>query len=179
MPPAATEPLAIPLSRRKIFLLTVGAWAFVALGAWFWTIADAQPRFNPLFVKGAAVAAVLFFGLCGAYGCVKTFDHRPGLVIDSEGIVDNASGLAAGRVPWEEITAIRVTNMSDQRFLTIVVADPARYLARGNAFARLLNAANIHVTGSPINISAATLAVSFEELHHTLLSAFERHKSAT
>jgi hypothetical protein len=175
MPPA--EPLAIPLSRRKILLLTAGAWAFVALSAWLWTIADIQPRFNPLVVKGAAVAAVLFFGLCGAYGCRKIFDRRPGLVLDAEGIIDNASGLAAGRVPWEEITAIHVTEISNQRILTIIVADPGRYLARGSAFTRLLNRANIHLTGSPVNISANTLAVDFEELHRALLGAFERHKS--
>jgi hypothetical protein len=65
--------------------------------------------------------------------------------------------------------------MANQRFLTIAVADPAKYLARGNAFQRLFNRANIHLTGSPINIPASTLACNFEELHHALLDALESH----
>jgi hypothetical protein len=170
--------VTIPLSKTKVALLVLGAVAFVGGSVWLWMIAETQGRYNPLFVKGIALAGAAFFGLCGVYGCVKIIDGKPGLIIDAAGIVDNSSAVAAGRIPWGEITGLRVCSIAGQRFLTIDVADPKKYVARGGSFRRMMNAANARLTGSPINISASSLCVQFDELVHLLTEASNRHRGA-
>src|SRR5262245_14098871 len=178
MNPDATPEITIPQSKSKVALLLLGSAAFVGGSIWIWSVADSQTRFSPLFLKGVAGAGVCFFGLCGLYGFVKLFDGRPGLIIDAEGIVDHSSAVAAGRIPWEEVTGIRVSEIAGQRFLVIEVVDPQKYVARGGFFKRMVNAANAKMTGSPINISANSLRLKFDDLLRVLTEALERHKRA-
>jgi hypothetical protein len=69
-----------------------------------------------LVLRAVAVIGAGFAGLCACYASIKVFDRRPGLVIDKEGIVDNSSGVAVGRVPWHEITGARVARFKDSDF---------------------------------------------------------------
>ena len=174
MEPDTSAEVVVPLSKGKIVLLLVGAVAFVVGSIWIWSIAGAQTRYNPLYMKAAAIAGVSFFGLCAIYGCLKVFDTRPGLIIDDQGIVDNSSAVATGRVFWDEIVALKVSEIAGQRFITILVAEPQK--RRGNFFGRMLNATNTTMTGSPINISSNSLRMKFDELVQVLNEAFEKHK---
>ena len=171
-----TNEIVIPLSKRKLVLLLLGAAASVVVSLWLWSIAETQTRFHPLRVRAAAVVGAFFFGICAVYGCIKFFDSKPGLIVDREGIVDNSSGVSVGRVPWDEITGLKVTALSGQRFLTIEVVDPRKYIGRGNFFQRQLIASNVKMTGSPINISSNSLSLKFDDLHRILVESFERYR---
>jgi hypothetical protein len=175
----STHEVAIPLSKDKLGLLLIASIAFVVGGIWIWSIADAQTRENPLYLKSVAVACASFFGLAGIFYCIKLFDGRPGLIIDGIGIVDNSSAVAAGRILWDEIIGLRVTGIAGQRFLTIDVIEPQKYVERCGFFQRMLNAANAELLGSPISISPNALNVNFDELVRMLTEAFERHKAAS
>ena len=61
--------------------------------------------------------------LAAIYGCIKIFDSKPGLVIDAEGLIDNSSAAAAGRIPWTDIGGVNVFTMHRQRMLTIELRD--------------------------------------------------------
>jgi len=171
------EEVVIPLSRVKVILLSLAAVAFVGASFWIWSIADNQPRFHPLFMRGFALAGAVLFGLCGIYGCIKVFDGKPGLVIDREGVVDNSSAAPAGRIGWDEITALEVVEVSGQRMLAIRVVDPQKYVERGGPLRRMLNAANCRMTGSPINVSSHALSINFDDLLRVLTAALNRHKA--
>ena len=171
----STADAVIPLSKGRLTLLLLGCVAFVAGSIWIWSIADLQTRYNPLYMKCVAVASVSFFGLCGIYGCIKVFDGRPGLIIDDQGIVDNSNAVSAGRIFWDEIIGLRVSEIAGQRFLTIEVTDPQKYVERCGFILRMLNAANTKMVGSPINISSNSLKVNFDELVRMLTEAFEKH----
>ncbi len=169
--------LSIPLSKTSILALLVGALAFVALGAWMLTFSDAeilqQRRLaNPLAFRGIAITGVVFFGACGAVAVRKLLDDRPGLVIGPEGVTDHASGVAAGLVPWRDITGIESHVLQGQRFVVLRLRDPARYAGRGNALVRMLHRANTRMVGSPVSISANALKISYDELLATLDAAF-------
>jgi hypothetical protein len=127
-------------------------------------------------MKAVAIAGVSFFGLCAIYGCFKVFDTRPGLIIDDQGFVDNSSAVAAGRILWDEVVSLNVSEIAGQRFITILVVDPQKYVERGNFFGRMLNAANTKMTGSPINISSNSLRMKFDDLVQVLTEAFEKYK---
>jgi len=172
----ASVVVVIPLSKGKTFLLLLGAVAFVLASIWLWSIADVQTRYNPLYAKAVAAAGAFFFGLCAIYGGFKIFDNRPGLIIDESGIVDNSSAVAAGRIPWDDVVALNVSEIAGQRFVTVVVVEPQKYASRGSAFGRMLNAANMKMSGSPINISSNSLQMNFDALVQVLTDGFEAHK---
>lgn len=167
--------VVIASSKVKLVLLTVGALLFVAAGFWLFDIADSQRRYAAIYVKGVSVLAIGFFGLCGFYGLLKLFNSSPGLVLDREGIIDNSSAIAAGRVAWREIRDIRVMSVSGQRLLAVIVDDPERYLDRGNVLGRMFVKMNYKLYGTPIFISSHALKVKFEELEKQIQDFRARH----
>ena len=170
--------LEIPLSKTKLVLALLGSLAFVALSIWIGSIADTQTRYNPLYMKGVAIVGVAFAGLCGIYICFKVFDTRPGLIIDKEGIVDNSSAVAFGRIPWEDIVGLKVGEVAGQKFVTIEVNEPQKYIEQGSSWKRMMNAANMKMTGSPINISSNALRLKFDDLLTVLTDALETYNKA-
>lgn len=165
----AANETVIKLSKTKVLLLTLGACAFVAFGLWMFQMdsaeIEAQRRFNnPLLVHGIGGLSIVFFGLCGAFGVKKMFDSNPGLVLNSAGIFDNSSGVAAGLVPWSEITGFSVFEVQRQKMLIVGVTNPEKYVERGGSLKRILNRANFKMCGSPIAISSNSLKIGFNEL---------------
>ena len=133
---------------------------------------------NPLYIKGAGVAAIGFFGLCGIYCCIKIFDMKPGLIIDLDGIVDNSNVASMGRIRWDEILGMRVTVMHRQRMVILELVDPQSFIERAGPIVRKLHSANMSLMGSPVGISSNSLAVDFDDLVRLLTEAFERYKNA-
>ena len=156
--------MVIQSSKTKLILIVVGALLFVALGAVLIYIADEQNRYPPIYVKAVSVAAIGFFGLCAVVGLIKLFDSTAGLVLDREGIIDNSSGAAAGRVEWRDIRDIQAMTISSQKMLSIFVHDPGKFLDRGNFVRRFFARMNYKYYGTPIFISAHALKVNFVEL---------------
>jgi hypothetical protein len=94
--------------------------------------------------------------------------QSPGLVINRTGIIDNTTGISAGKIPWENISNIHVTQHRSVQFLTIEVYDPEQYLRQGNLLVRILKRLNYIFFRSPIHISANVLDLSFNEMMETV-----------
>lgn len=159
----------IGLSKVKISLLLCFAIGAVALGVWLLTLPDAsivtQRRFNePWLVHSVGGLALLFFGICSVAAGRKLFDASPGLVLSEQGLLDNASGVAAGFIPWSQITGIGHYQVQGQKMLVIGLADPKPYLERGPFWKKALLKANYRLVGSPVSIPANTLKMAFEPL---------------
>jgi hypothetical protein len=167
--------IAIASSKLKLALMTLGAVLFVAGGLVLFAIADTQSRFPPIYVKVVSVLAIAFFGLCMVYGVLKLFDGAPGLVLDREGIIDNSSALAAGRVAWHEIRDIHVVSVKGQRFIALVVRDPGKYLGKGNVLIRWFVEMNYKMYGTPILISAHSLKMRFDDLANQIEHFRRKH----
>ena len=174
----------IELSRAKLAMTIAGALLFMAAGAWFFVapddgsfMTDLRRFAAPVVFHALGVAAFL----CGAagvvYGVRKLFDRKPGLVLSSAGLVDNSSGVAAGFIPWSDITGVGIFQMHRQRMLILNVADPDKYIARGNPLQRMLNRANAGMVGSPIAISSNALRIPFDELQAVLAAYMARYAS--
>ena len=150
-------------------LLLLGASVFVALGIWMFSLDDAairsHRRFNdPLYVHGLGLVGIIFFGSCGLYAFKKLFDNKAALILNNSGIVDNASGVSAGFIPWSEILGAEIFEIQKQKMLIIKVRDPQKYIARGSSLKQKLNKANYRMVGSPISIPSNTLKIKFSEL---------------
>lgn len=168
-------PRVIPLSKTKLRFLAWASLGFVAAAAWLWFFPEQFRRWPPEVVQVVAAIAAAGFGLCAIYLGLKQRDPGPGLVIDAQGIVDNSSGIAAGRVPWSEIEGFKVHQVQSQRFLAVQVRDPGKYVARASALMRPVVALNLKLYGSPIQISAVALQIDFDELVAAVTQAHAAH----
>ena len=171
----ATDELVIELSKTKVVLMVIGSLAFVAIGVFFLlnaeSVAKDLPIDDPWFARGVGIASLLFFGLAGIFGLRKLSDRNPGLVLNSSGIIDNSSGVAAGFIPWSEIKGAEIFEVHRQKILIIKVKNPQAYIDRGSALRRAANKMNAKMSGSPIAITSNTLKINFAEL----LSTFEQY----
>ncbi|MEM9535090.1 MAG: STM3941 family protein, partial [Cyanobacteria bacterium P01_E01_bin.45] len=134
----SSNELIIPLSKTKVVFLIFGSMGFIALGAWFLTldteeILVSRKFISPELVYGIGMVSIVFFGLCGMIGVKKFLDTKPGLILNSKGVTDNSSGVSAGFIPWSEIVGINESHIHKQKFVSIMVKNPEKYLNSGNA----------------------------------------------
>ena len=171
----ATDELVIELSKSKAILMILGSFGFVAAGYWLFSMDAAAMREglidDPLFVHGVGIVGMVFFGMVGIVGIRKLFDKKPGLVLNSAGIIDNSSGLAAGFIPWSEITGAEIYEVHRQKMLIIKVRNPEEFIQRGNVLQRAMVKMGSKMSGSPIAITSNTLKINFPQL----LSTFEQY----
>lgn len=176
--------IIIPRNKFKIAFLALGAVAFVAVGIWLVQIAtsvllgDAANTFDddhPAYTLSVGLMSIVFFGPAGLILIRKLFNNAPGLVINSEGILDNSTAVAAGFIPWDEITTFLPQTHAGKKFLVVFVRDPDRYANKGGLLKRLMNKANRSLTGSPINISMGTLKIKSDELESIFRENLRRY----
>lgn len=167
--------MTIALSKTKLVLILCGALGFVALGFWLYGFAE-QMR-GPIFFEAKfwGGAAIGFFGLCALIAVVKLCDRSPGLVLDDAGLIDNSSGISAGRILWSDVKGFDVKTVKKQRFLTIEVHDPDKYVQRASAWKRPLVAANAKYFGSPVQISSNALKIDFDTLVKAITEAHGKY----
>lgn len=173
-------PTTIPLSKGKLLLSSLGAFAFVAIGFWF--VLDPPSRtgssMESVLIMVLGLVSILFFGGIALLVIRKLFDQRPGLVIDERGLMDNSGGLSAGQILWKDIEDISVLKIQRQRLILILVNNPQDYIDRqSNGWKRKLMAMNYRQYGTPVSISSNGLKISFDELlemlkHH--LATFQQ-----
>ncbi len=160
--------IEISLSKKKIFLMLIGALAFVAIGLWFVisppTISNSYWG-NPTKISIAGYASIVFFGLCALVLIKKLPDNKPGLIIDQTGLTDNSSGVSAGQILWSDIEVISVIEIQRQKLIMLQVTNPQEYIDKQtSAFKRKMMQLNYKMYGTPLSITSNGLKISFEEL---------------
>lgn len=116
------------------------------------------------FIGTVAVASVAFFGACGAYALFRIARPTPAVVINSQGIVDNASAVSVGFIRWDEIDELREYRFQNQVFLGIVPRDLDAILARQPAWKRSAIRANLRLGAAPVNIPQGVLPMTVTDL---------------
>jgi hypothetical protein len=168
----------IELSKGKIIILTLGSIGFVALGGWVLTLDRIPTRYNEYKVIGFAIAGIVFFGMCGVYGLIKTFDRKPGLVISSEGIQDNSSAISGQFISWQNVVGFKEVAVQGTRILLIRVNNCNQMLATAGAWRRFWMKLSVKQYGTPVSITASSLKCSFEELKAIMEKEFDKSTNA-
>jgi hypothetical protein len=172
--------IEIPLNKKKLYLMLFGSIIFVCIGTWLVVSPPKSnhPIFgNPIIILTSGISAIIFFGYIAFSLFKKLPDNKPGLIINSEGVIDNSSGVSAGIVLWKDITEITTSNVMNQKFLMLIVKNPEEYINRQNGIVkRKAMEMNYKSYGSPISISANTLNTNFEELYELLQIKFTENK---
>jgi hypothetical protein len=162
----AEPELVVPASVWKLVALAAGSVAFVLAGAWM----VRRPE-NPTDVLAGA-AAMLLFGACGIFVIVRIARRAPAVVINDQGILDNASALAAGFIAWDEIEDIREYRFRNQVFLGIFPKQLDAILARQPAWKRQAIRANLALGAAPINIPQVVLPMRVADLLKEIRARF-------
>lgn len=122
-----------------------------------------------IFYLGAPV-----FSLGLIYLSYRLLKPAPSVIINQEGIVDNASAFGAGLIRWEEIESMFIYRVMDNPFLGIVPVNLETVLARQPTMKRFLFKMNKGMAHAPFAISGGGLPMSVEEL----LSRIESYREA-
>ena len=172
-----TGPIEIPLSKKKLLLMLAGSVGFILIGFRF--IIDPPKISNPYFGDPTlllllGIVSILFFGICAVYIARKLPDNKAGLIIDSSGLIDNSSGVSAGRILWSDIQDISVIEIHRQKLIMLQVKNPQDYIDRQKSrFKRKMMQMNFNMYGTPLSITSNSLKIEFNELINILHDQFQ------
>jgi hypothetical protein len=165
------EDIVIFPSRKKLVLIAIGAFVLAAIGVFI--IKD--PEIYWLIRILGGYLGVPFFGACLGYALFRLTKPKPSLVINDEGVFDNASAVGAGMLKWSEIAEVKITSYMGQRFLSIVPNNLEEILQRQSILKRWLMKANRGLVDSPFNVPEIALTLKLEEI----LSLIDARRSGT
>ena len=171
-------PIEIPLSKKKLFWILLGAIAFMGAGLLF--IFNPEPFTRRLLgstilVQLLGTVCLLLFGLFGWVAMQKLGSRKMGLQIDEKGIIDNSHANSVGLIPWEDIAGFDMAEVYGTKFILVKTIDPERYIQRAkNRLSKKAMAANYKMYGTPVSLVANSLRISPEELLKLVTSEFQK-----
>lgn len=152
--------LVIPASRLRLLGYFAGGLGFAALGVFL--IADAA-RYD-LVSMVIGLVTVMFFGAIAVTAFYRLVTAAPAIVINADGIVDNASGVSVGLIPWDQIREVREYRVQNQVFLGIVPKDVNALLKKQPRWKRAAIRANLSMGAAPVNIPQGSLGMKVSDL---------------
>lgn len=173
-------PIEISFSKSKTLLLLLGALAFVALSFWIYSDITAKQIYDlkRLIMIAIALIGVIFFGTCTIFAFLKLFDIKPALILDQNGFIDNSSMTTLGqKILWKDVKSIESYSLHNQNIIKVLLKDPVKYIENTKWFhKRLILKLNLSLSGTPVNISANSLQITFKELQKLLNEQKNKHK---
>lgn len=160
---AADYRVEVPQSRPRLLGLLVVSLVFVVLcGAL--AVGSASQSDISAFAGVMGVIGVAFFGLAVVFAAVRSVRGAPALVLDADGLHDNAAWAAAGTVPWSNIVVADATSFGMQSMLVVAVRDPQAVVAGTTGLRRMMLSANARMMSTPVNIPGILLPARPSEL---------------
>jgi hypothetical protein len=125
---------------------------------------DALGQFFKSITPGIFYIGAPLFSLPLIYICYRLLKPAPSVIINQEGIFDNASAFGAGMIRWEEIKSMFTYKYMGQPFIGIIPVNIETILARQSIIKRFLFRMNKGMTQAPFAIPESVLPMSVEEL---------------
>lgn len=171
----------IPLSKRKLTILLIGALTLVLLSM---GLLVEKPELSSTIIGNVYLvltigwAGLIFFGLIAAICIQKLVDTKMGLVISDKGVNDNSSGLSLGLIRWSDIVEFKKLEKENQKFVLCVLKNPDNYIAKvSNVLKRKSLQLNQRLYGTPVPISSQALQIEFDELYLALNKGLTTYKT--
>ncbi len=130
---------------------------------------------NPLFIKIAGIASVLFFGL-GIYVSIKQLiKNKLMLIIDENGI--NVNPQKNEYIKWNDIEGFADLKINSVKIIIIQINNAEEYIEKeSNKLRKKLMKFNLENYGSPYNISVATMNTNYNQLYKILNENLIKYK---
>ncbi|HEX6189909.1 MAG TPA: STM3941 family protein [Pyrinomonadaceae bacterium] len=170
------EDIVIYTKRR--YLIAMAAGSLLLVGACVYPLVygfdisgrDSLGRFFKLITPEIFYVGAPVFSLAFIYICYRLLKPTPSVIINQEGVFENASVFGAGLIRWEEIESMFIYQVMNNAFLGIVPVDLDAILARQPPIKRFLFKMNKGMAQAPFAISEGGLPMSVEELLSRIVS---------
>jgi hypothetical protein len=160
-----------------LILLSLGGILFVIAGIYIIFVSfsdDSLFPSYPIVQIIVGIIGILFFGFATIIIFRKIFGKKPGLIIDSTGIMDNSTGFSAKHIKWENIIGIKSFNMVIIKFIIVIINNPKEYFKRYK-----IGRLDYKMTGSPINIYTSVLKCKHKVLVDILQNELKIRQNGT
>jgi hypothetical protein len=111
---------------------------------------------------------LVFFGPITLALLVRALRNHPVLILDADGFTDRSTLIAAGRVPWPDVSRIDERPFMNRVFVAVTLTDPAAFRARQPAWRRLVIHLNRRLVRGDIFIPDNVLPMPPAELVKTM-----------
>jgi hypothetical protein len=145
-------------------LLFVGASLYFIINGYNISGRDALGQFFKSLTPGIFYIGAPLFSLPLIYLCYRLLKPKPSVIINQEGIFDDASMFGAGMVRWEEIKSVFIYEIMNKKFLGIVPVNLETILARQSRFKKVFFKLGKGMAPAPFAIPAGGLPMTVEEL---------------
>lgn len=174
------EKIEIYSSKKKSFLLLICSLLFVVGGIYMFLSAENLTGFrarSPFFTKGIGIASVLFFGF-GIYVATKQLlANQLILIISSNGVNVTPKKSLIECIEWKNIKGFSELKIQSQKFVIIDVDNSDYWIEKEkNRIRKKIMKFNVNNYGSPFNLSANSMQMSYTELITTLNENFNKYK---
>ncbi|NBL65837.1 hypothetical protein GV828_11555 [Flavobacterium sp. NST-5] len=176
------QTISIPLSKGKMLISLILALGFVGLSIYFLSAKDYFLHIinSPVLISIVGIAGIIFFGFSAIIIIRKLLVPKEGLIINSQGITDNSSGVSAGFIPWDIIVEIKEVSVMNQKFVSIQLNNPEKFIAsQQNNFIKKVMTVNHEKFGSAVSISANNLKTNHVQLLDLLQSHLKQYNQIT
>jgi hypothetical protein len=156
-------PIVVYESRGKLAALLLGSLLLVVLCV----LLLARDPASMSFRSTVAVAiGIPLFGTCGLFVLSRLLWRKPAIIINNEGLTDQASAASVGLIQWSDITDAKIIVLtfrnSRQKYLGVSLRNPNDYLAKCGPLGRATLRANAGLSGYVVNIPQSALSVGLE-----------------
>lgn len=164
------QDIVIYSSRRYLMAMAAGCLLIIGASLYFiiygYNISgrDSLGRFFTAVTPEIFYLGVPLFTVPFIYACYRLLKPTPSVIINREGVFDNASALGAGMIRWEEIGTIFIYKIMDNPFLGIVPVDTETILARQSSIKRFFFRMGKAMSPAPFSIPQGGLPMTVEEL---------------
>ena len=148
-------------TRSKTLANIFGSLMFAVAAVFFILTPDLAARL-------IGVAAFVAFGASAAYATYRLISNTPVIVLNGDGIFDNASPFAVGWIAWAEIDRIEPRRNYLTRLIGIRPHDRDTVFARVSPYRRWMVRALAVMSHAPVNIPAALLGRRLDEIQRMI-----------
>jgi hypothetical protein len=174
------EKIEIYSSKKKSFLLLIASLLFVIGGIYMFMNAENMTSLrhrNPLFIKSAGIASILFFSLGIYVGIKQLLSNQLILIIDRKGVNVNPKKSLTECLEWKNINGFSELKIQSQKFVIIDVDNSDYWIEKEeNGIRKKLMKFNVNNYGSPFNLSANSMQMNYAELMKTLNENLNKYK---
>jgi len=118
--------------------------------------------------------ALVFFGFGFLYFFKRRLDSKPSLIINREGIFDNATAFGLGMIKWEDIDYVSHCEYNGQSYLRIIPYDVKKITRSQPLINRFMMKLSYMIYGSSIHIPLSTLPMTAEDLEGMIIKYRKR-----
>jgi hypothetical protein len=172
---ATEDKLVFPRVKGNAVVYLVVSVAIILIAIVVWCVAERMRGYDPSRVKTVAVVGGCLAVVFATYNVFELLDDTPELIIDREGIIHNIGAAPMGRIPWQDVTAVRCFDLGGLRCVVIDVVDHQKYIERCGRLMRVGSKMATELAGSPLAFSGESVGLTREELLRILNEAFQKY----